>query len=31
MKKIKVKMHVIDDIALFVEFEGKTMKYMVQI
>ena len=26
MKKIKIKLHVIDDKALMVEFEGKTMK-----
>ena len=26
MKKIKIKLHVIDDEALMVEFEGKTMK-----
>ena len=31
MKKIKVKLHVIDDIALVVEFEGKTMKQIKEV
>lgn len=31
MKKIKVKLHVIDDKELVVEFEGKTMKQIKEV